>query len=249
MFERLYSIKARASLKGKHLSGAERIVKESQIEEVLEELYKRVRRKNPDSVSIKIEKIEEEPILVEKTLKIKNLSFSDYKEANEKAVEILYLETGISKDKLWDLINQVHKGASPNGENMRGAMIVNEKGERIELDSYRGIRTTTVDFTDRKNVLRKLLEKGYTERTLDALALTTKNLLYPDVIAEYCISDEPDYIVGYVSTKDFYYRFSPLKAKGNSKGGRIYFVKNSVNIHKLYNFLQKKPVLIKDVNI
>ncbi len=249
MKEKLYSIKARASFKGKHLSGAERIVKESEIETVLEEIYKKVRRKNPDSINIKVENIKEEPFLVDKTLPLKNLSFSNYMEANEKAVEILHIETGISKNILWKLIEEVHTGAAPNKENMRGAMIVNQRGERIELDRYRGIRTTTVDFLDRKKVLEKLLKNGYTERTLDALALTTKNLIYPDMIAEYCISDEADYTVGYVSTKNFYYRFSPLKEKGNTKGGRIYFVKNSIDIQKFYNFLQKKPVLIRDVNI
>ncbi len=247
--EKLYSVKARASLKGRHLSGAERIVRESEIENVLEEIYKRVRRKNPDSVNIKIERIEEEPLLIEKTLKIKDLHFSNYTEANKKAVEILKRETGIPERILWKRIEEVHTGAAPNKENMRGAMIVNEKGERVELDSYRGIRTTTVDFLDRRKALEKLLEKGYTERTLDALALTKKNLLYLYIIAEYCISDEPDYTAGYVSTKKYYYRFSPLKEFGNPKGGRIYFVKNGINLQKLYDFLQKKPVLIKDVDI
>ncbi|WP_457642499.1 6-carboxyhexanoate--CoA ligase [Persephonella sp.] len=243
----LYSIKIRASKEGKHLSGGERIVREKEIERVITQLYKKVSRKNPDEINLKVEKIKEKPVIVKKALKIKNLNFSNYKDANEKALEILEKTTCIDRKKLEDLIKSIHSGASPDGENMRGAMIVNQNGERIELDRYRGIRTTTVDFMDRKKVLKKLIEKNYTERTLDALALTTKNMMYPEMIAEYCISDEADYITGYVSTKDIYYRITPLKQKGNPKGGRIYFVKNCTDLEDFYRFLQEKPVLIEDL--
>ncbi len=245
----LFSIKIRSSKGGKHLSGAERIVNEKELDKTVEELYKRVKRKDPDSINLKIKKIKNPPTVVPFSLQIKNLTFSSYKEANEKAIEILKRVVNIKEEKLREIISLLHEGASPDRENMRGAMIVNEDGERIELDRYRGVRTTDVDFIDREEVLKKLKEKGFTDRTLDALALTTKNMLYPDIIAEYCISDEPDYLTGYVSTKEFYYRISPLKKQGNPKGGRVYFVKNNTDIEKLYRFLQEEVVLIKDIKI
>ncbi len=245
----LFSVKIRASKKGAHLSGAERIVEEKNLNNVIDQLYKRVKRKKPDAVNLKIKKLTEKPFVVPFTLKIKELRFSSYKEANTKAVQMLHNITGINIHKIKELINLIHTGASPDRNNMRGAMIVNQKGERIELDPYRGIRTTTVDFVDREKTLKYLLEKGFTERTLDALALTTKNMLHPDIIAEYCISDETDYTTGYISDKNTYYRFLPLKEKGNPKGGRIYFVKNSTNLEQLYKFLQEKPVLIKNVKV
>ncbi|WP_457625099.1 6-carboxyhexanoate--CoA ligase [Persephonella sp.] len=244
---KLYSIKARASLDGKHISGVERIVPEKQIFQTVKWIEKKLNNRQFDSLSIKINLIKEKIFLTEKSLPVVEIKCENHTDANMKAVDILHRETGIPEKKLKELIALVHKGASPDRQNMRGAMIVNLSGERIEKDRFRGVRTTDVDFLDREKATQKLTEKGFTERTVDALALTTKNMLYPDIIAEYCISDEPDYLTGYVSTKQKYYRLTPLKEKGNTKGGRIYFVKDSVNIDDLYRFLEKKPVLIKDV--
>lgn len=248
MDKQYYSVKMRASKDDKHLSGAERIVQKEEIEKTINQLYKRGFFKNPDDISIKVEKIKSEIIHIPKTLKIKDLNFENYKTANEKAVELISKETGIDREIVEYYVSLIHTGASPNKENMRGAMIVDTEGKRIELDKNRGVRTVFVDYEDRENILKQLFNKDYTERTADALALTTKNLNHPQMIAEYCISDEQDYTTGYVSVKDTYYRFSPLKEKGNTKGGRIYFVKKEINLIDFYNYLQKTPVLIKEVD-
>ncbi|SNZ09884.1 6-carboxyhexanoate-CoA ligase [Persephonella hydrogeniphila] len=244
---KLYSIKARASLNGKHISGAERIVPEERVFETIRWIEKKVEKKNFDSLNIKVELIKEKPILIEKSLPIVDIKFKNHEDANLKAVKILHRITGIPTERIKELIALIHTGASPEKKNMRGAMIVNLTGKRVEKDRFRGVRTTDVDFLDREKVIKKLLEKGFTERTADALALTTKNMHHPDIIAEYCISDEPDYLTGYISTKEKYYRFTPLKEFGNKNGGRIYFIKNSTDIDELYRFLEEKPVLIKDV--
>lgn len=245
MENKLFSIKVRASKDGKHVSGSERIVPYRKIDETILHLCKRGEKKEPDQIVFKIQEIKEEITFIEKPLKIVELRFNSFQEANKKAVEILEKETGIPRKRIIELIELVHKGASPDGENMRGAMIVNQTGKRIELDSYRGIRTSYVDFLDRERAVEEAKKAGFTERTVDALALTTKNMFYKDMIAEYCISDEPDYTTGYVSTKDTYFRFIPLKERNNNKGGRIYFVKNKTDIQDFYRFLQKKPVIIK----
>ena len=244
---KLFSIKLRASLNGKHVSGAERIVPEEKIEQTLSDLYSRVALKKYDDINIKIQPIKEKPLIVEKTLPVEELQFKNHIEANQKAIRILNEITGLPENILKQLITLIHSGAAPDGSNMRGAMIINLDGKRIERDSFRGVRTTDVDFMDREKAVQKLIQKGYTERTVDALALTTKNMLYPDIVAEYCISDEPDYLTGYVATKEKYYRLTPLKEKGNTKGGRIYFVKTDTEIDRLYRFLEQTPVLIKDV--
>ncbi len=248
MDKKYFSIKMRASKDDIHLSGAERIVEEREVEEVINQMYKRGSLKNPDNLLIKVEKINTEIIYIPKTLKIQDVEFKNYKTANKKAVELISKSTRIDKEVVEHYINLVHTGASPNRQNMRGAMIVDTKGNRIEIDKDRGVRTVFVDYEDRKGALKKLFNKNYTERTADALALTTKNLNYPDMIAEYCISDEPDYITGYVSLENTYYRFVPLKEKGNPKGGRIYFVKSGINLKGFYEYLQKIPVLIKEVD-
>ena len=246
---KLFSVKLRASKDGKHISGAERITPHEEINTVINQLYHRLSHKEFDSINIKIDILKEKPLLVEKTLPIVNLTFKDHKKANKTAVQIIQKQTGLSEEKIKQLIDLIHSGASPDGENMRGAMIVDQEGGRLEKDQFRGVRTTHVDYLERDKIIQKLIKKGFTERTADAIALTTKNMLHKDIIAEYCISDEPDYLTGYISTKEAYYRLTPLKEKGNKKGGRIYFIKNGADIDEIYRFLEKKPVLIKDVNV
>ncbi len=243
----LFSIKARSSREDIHISGVERIVSSKELEETILNILKKVNRENADFISIKIEKLDRKPIVLKKSLCIKELKFNNFKEANSFAIDYLSEITGIKKERLSYLINLIHSGASPNGENMRGAMIINQGGERLELDRYRGVRTTTVDFINRGDILKRLLDLGFTERTLDALALSTKNLYNENILAEYCISDDKDYIAGYIATKDEYIRIFPLKEKGNRKGGRIYFVKNDTDINELYNYLENYPILIEDV--
>jgi 6-carboxyhexanoate-CoA ligase len=77
--------------------------------------------------------------------------------------------------------------------------------------------------------------------------LSTKNLNHPNIIAEYCISDQPDYTTGYVAVNNTYYRINPLKEYSNPKGGRIYFVKDDADIEELYKYLQEESFLIKEV--
>lgn len=246
---KLFSIKARSSRENIHISGGERLVFENEIEKVVNELLKKVNRNSPDFISIKIEEVKEEPIVLDKTLKIKEYKFKNFQEANEFAINLLHKKTSIPLNKLKELIDTIHSGASPDGTNMRGAMIVDTEGNRIELDKYRGIRTTSMDFINREKILSYAKSLGLTERTIDALAIATKNLNYPDFLAEYCISDEPDYITGYIALNNTYYRLTPLKNYGNTKGGRIYFVKKGIDIQNLYNYLEKTPVLIKELGI
>ena len=238
-----YSIKMRASLDDKHISGGERITTEENIQKVVSQLLKRP--KNFDLINIKIEKINDIKF-IEKSLDVKTINVKNHKEGNEIALKLLE-EAKIDREIAKKYIDLVHTGANPDKENMRGAMIITKSGKRVEKDSYRGVRTTNVDFLNREKVKKLLLEKNYTERTLDALALATKNLNHPNIIAEYCISDQPDYITGYVAIKNTYYRITPLKEHSNPKGGRIYFVKDDADIEELYKYLQEESFLIKGV--
>lgn len=238
-----YSIKMRATLEGKHISGAERITTKENVSSVINLLSSRP--KIYDFMNIKVEKINHLDF-IERALNIKTIKAYDYKEANRIAIDILE-KVGISKKISEKSIELIHSGASPDKGNMRGAMIVNLNGERLEKDRYRGVRTVNVDFEDRERITQILKEKGYTERTVDALAIATKNLNYPEIVAEYCISDQEDYTTGYVAIKGVYYRIFSLKEYGNKKGGRIYFVKNGTDIDLLYDYLGSKSFLIKDI--
>jgi 6-carboxyhexanoate--CoA ligase len=247
--DNLFSIKIRSSKEGKHISGSERIVRKEKINETVLKLLERQKDKDYDFSNIKVEKIKEIPIFVEKALRIKTIKFDSYIKAKDFAVKTL--SKILNKDESWikNFIDKLYEGAAPDKSNMRGAMLLNLKGERVEKDSFKGIRTVLVDYTDREKIEEKLLKKGYTKRTADALALTTKNMLHEDIIAEFCISDDPDYTTGYISTKEYYMRLTPLKPYGLEKGGRIYFLKENADIEDIYKFLTEKPVLIGDVDI
>jgi len=230
----------RAQKEGKHVSGAERIVNKEEIEKVIKEFVKRP--SDFDFMNIKIEEIKKFK-KISFNLEINSFIFSDVKSAREFAVKKLS-EQGISEEIAGKAIDILSKGANPKGGNMRGAVLIDiETGERLEPDKERGIRTVHFDWENREAVTELLLTKGYTLRTVDALALTTKNL-YCGVVAELCWSDDPDYVTGYVSGKEIgYVRITPLKEMGNPFGGRVYFIKRK-NLKKVLNCLEKEVVLI-----
>lgn len=240
----IYSIKMRASKKGSHVSGAERIVPRSAIKQVVQELLDRPAEF--DFINIKIQKVENLK-QIEKALNIQTYRFKDYIQANKFAAEIIASQTGIDPQVLDGYIHKVHTGASEDGNVMRGAMLVDISGARRETDRNRGIRTSCVDFDDREAITLKLLTAGFTTRTVDALAIATKNLSSQYILAEYCVSDDPDYLFGYVAIKDRYIRIYPMKEKGNPKGGRIYFIKSDTDINTLYHYLEEECVVIKEL--
>ncbi len=238
---RLLSIRMRAELQGKHVSGAERIVREGELEEVINELIKRP--KVYDFINIIIEEVKDYEV-VECNLPISSFTFRTVKEAREFAIKKL-LENGIREEIAQKAVSLLSKGANPKGGNMRGAILMDiETGERLEPDQERGIRTVRFDWEDRKEITNKLLKRGYSLRTVDALALACKNL-YCGVIAELCWSDDPDYVTGYIaSKKSGYIRISPLKDKGNPLGGRVYFIEKR-NLDRVVKCLEKKVLIFK----
>ncbi len=238
----MFSIRMRSSLHGKHVSGAERICKGEDIGETVRELL--TRPKEYDHISLKIERVEVKEI--EKALPIKTYTFERVEEAREFAIDMLERE-GIKASILKKLFRELDTGASPEGGNMRGAMIVDmESGNRLEPDKRRGIRTVRIDWAFRKFITDKLLEKGYTPRTVDALAIATKNI-HCGVVAEVCWSDDPDYTIGYIASKSLgYIRISPFKRKGSPYGGRIYFVKRGEK-DRVITCLEKEAFLIKSL--
>ncbi|EHP89651.1 6-carboxyhexanoate--CoA ligase [Methanotorris formicicus] len=233
----MYGIKMRASKNGKHISGAERIVDKEEIENVARELIRRAlmhENGTPDFINLKIEEIKEE-IKYINHLPIKTIECKNKEEAREKAREILKNE-GIPNELIDYAFKIIDKGG------MRGAAILNLRGERLEPDKERGIRVKNIDTTKelKENILK---EKLGTERTVDAIAIASK-VIHLGIIAELCTSDNKSYTTGYVATKKGYFRITNLKEKGEN-GGRVFFVKDDVNIDDLINKLENKPFIIK----
>lgn len=233
----------RASLKGRHVSGAERIIPEEHIPQTLLELLRRPREH--DFLKITLERLESVEEL-EFDLTVSSHKLSSVQEGRKLALAKL-VESGVPEHVARRGVELLSKGASPKGGNMRGAVLLDvETGERLEPDPERGVRTVRVDWKDRSAVREELIKKGFTERTLDALAIAFKNL-HCGVLAELCWSDDPDYVTGYVASRKLgYIRITPLKERGDPLGGRVYFIKRE-GVGEIIRCLEGRPVLIRSL--
>ncbi len=235
------SVRMRASLKGKHVSGAERIVKDKELEETLSQLVKRP--SDYDQMVITIEKVRKLR-RVEESLKLSSFNFNSVSEARQFALRKLK-ESGVPESVALKGLNLISRGANPRGGIMRGAVLMDiETGNRLEKDSERGVRTVRIDWENRREILEILRKRGLTERTADALALATKNIIC-GVVAELCWSDDPQYLTGYVASRTLgYVRITPLKEKGDPLGGRIYFVRRE-KLLEIVKCLEEEAILLK----
>ncbi len=233
----------RSSLGGKHVSGQERIVRPEEVEEVILELHRRPKG-DWDFQSIKIERLKETPIVLEKSLPVRSYKFPRVGLARSRAAALLEDVCGINAELVRHLFEKLSRGVK-DGENLRGALLVDPWSGEILAEN---IRTILFDWLDRKKITERLLKRGFTTRTVDALALATKNV-FCGVEAEICISDDPDYTTGYIASQRLgYLRMTPLKEKGNPLGGRVYFVKKE-KLEKVIQCLRSKPVLIAGVSL
>lgn len=132
---------------------------------------------------------------------------------------------------------------------MRGAaLILKESGVRIEPDRERGVRVSRlgIEKNTGKNLSKKLSKvKINVVAVKEALMLASKVASCPDVIAEICISDDPDYTTGYIASKEFgYLRMPNIKNRGGMHGGRVFFVKENANIESVIDYLEKIPAIL-----
>ena len=81
----------------------------------------------------------------------------------------------------------------------------------------------------------------------EAIVLATKVANAPGIVAELCISDDPDYVTGYVGSLELgYVRIMKLKEMGDPNGGRIFlFDSSKASAEECIDFLQKKKVLVR----
>ncbi len=247
----LYSVRMRASRRGKHVSGAEKIVASENINLSLSELAVRALNKAnpPDEIVLKIEDIGTRPIRMLKALDVITIKAADAVSGRMYASKVLS-RAGVSDSAVKSAIDNLSNGPSASGGNMRGAMIMNAKtGERMEQDRERGIRATRFDWAGQagKEIDGLLSGIGLVHfRTREALALATKVAYGPGVVAELCWSDDPEYAAGYVSSvKTGYVRFSNLKQLGNETGGRAIFINPEMtDIRPLIRYLEDSLILI-----
>lgn len=160
----------------------------------------------------------------------------------------LLLELGIPKSCIEKSISLLEKGPA-NGENMRGAIIMDLNGNRLEPDIIRGIRASHIGITEEvsKELHTALSEMGlsaYFTYVSEALVLATKVASVKGTLGELCWSDDPSYTAGYVASgKMGYIRIPHLKTKGDPCGGRVFFVEN-IDPGNYINEMESAPVLV-----
>lgn len=228
-----------------HISGAEGLYESSEILRVLKEYALRAlshTRGKPDKVVITIENIKQKPRVIA-SLPVTTIECSSPKEA-KRIVSQMLTDSGISKKA----INRAF-ALLIRKKTMRGAAIIAaEKGNRLEPDRLRGIRASRlgIDKAALRMMSSRLSALGInTDTVKEAIILASKVASCPHIVAELCISDDPDYTTGYVASKRFgYVRIPRIKHMGSRIGGRAFFVKEGVSVKPIIDYLEKTPVII-----
>ena len=241
-----YSLKMRASQqigegdqkREQHISGAERIVSREAVEAVCSAMARRAlthSKGDPDFINIKIEKVCEKDIQILKALPVTRVDVDSWQQGLDKAFELIDQAAELKdfRKKLPELLRETFP--------MRGAMLYDiATGERLEPDHNRGVRATYMD------ALRSSDVDSQKNHFNEAIVLATKVANAPGMVAELCISDDPEYVTGYVASKELgYVRIMKMKEVGGENGGRIFlFDSRKATAEECIEYLQKKKVLV-----
>ena len=240
-----YSLKMRASQQvgegdqkhEQHISGAERIVSHDAVEAVCSAMAHRAMthsKGDPDFINIKIEKVKESDIQILKALPVTRIDVDTWQQGLDKAFELVGEAAAGIREKLPELLQATFP--------MRGAMLYDiATGTRLEPDQQRGVRATYMDALHSSTV------DSCKNHFNEAIVLATKVANAPGMAAELCISDDPNYITGYVASKELgYVRIMKMKEMGDENGGRIFlFDSRKAKAEDCIEFLQKKKVLVE----
>lgn len=245
----LWSVRMRASNKGRgqpevHISGAEGLYKTAEINKAVKNYLLRATnhpRGKPDKVVITAEKLRQKPVMIP-LLPVSTVR-SDSQEEAQRVIYKLLSGSDISKKAIQNGLKVVRRKAA-----MRGAsLMLSESGIRVEPDRKRGVRVSMLgmDKDSEKAISKKLSNTRINTTTVkEALTLASKVASCRGVVAELCISDDPDYTTGYVASKRFgYVRIPHIKQKGSLSGGRVFFIKEVVDVKKIVEYLKNRPVI------
>jgi len=252
----LFSLRMHASRKKAHLSGAERLLPEEQVAAAAAELVERALGHvagRAEQVRLSLDLVDPGTVRYLPLPDFQPFSVADA-DAGRRAAALLLQRCGVSAQAAGTALASLAAGAAPGGGNMRGAMLVNARsGARLEADPARGVRASRMDLTPAAGgrlaeLLRPLgLDNPHVR---EALVLAGKVASAPGVLAELCWSDDPDYVAGYVCSKNFgYQRLSALKEVGDGRGGRAFFLAPGTALEDLITYLETAPILFDRVGI
>jgi len=228
-----------------HISGAEGLYEFPEIPEITREYSLRAvdhPRGRPDKILITIERVMEKtgtaPLLPYRTVQCGS------PDAARKVMQELLLSAGISRKAVRCGLRVVTCGAAMHG----AALVQSESAARMEPDRQRGVRVSRLGIprAAERRLSRRLARQGINTTTVkEALILASKVASCRHVLAELCVSDDPDYTTGYVASNRFgYIRIPCIKHKGSSSGGRVFFIKEEADVTRIVEYLERAPVIV-----
>lgn len=239
----LYSLKMRAEKsvgKREHVSGAEKILPEEELPEHLAALLSRAlhhAKGKADFVNFKVEAIAPEAVEHLPALPVSTVEVETPAEGRRVIIDAL--------EKLGLKNGEAILAKFSETYGMRGAMLLDaDTLERLEPDAERGLRATYMDVaraagspSDCKN------------HFAEAVVLATKVVHAPHIVTEICVSDDPDYVTGYVAAPSLgYRRITKLKEAGSPDGGRIFLYRGPRDgVAETIRYLEKQCVLVSGV--
>jgi len=242
-----YSIRMRAAKEGAHISGAEGIYDKGDVLEVVQRYTNRAlthEKGRPEEIRLTVEELRERPKRIP-SLPLCTLNTRDPDMVRKIAKRIL-LSVGITERAIDEAFNAITIGVA-----MRGAMLMNIEGVRLEPDLLRGVRVTRMGITKTasRTLSRRLGRLGLNNTTVkEALILASKVHRHPMVLGELCISDDPNYTTGYIATRRYgYIRLPHIKRRGSPYGGRAFFITGG-EVSALIRYLQTTPVLVNRIS-
>ncbi|WP_298032913.1 6-carboxyhexanoate--CoA ligase [uncultured Desulfovibrio sp.] len=240
----LFSVKMRASRKARdgeeHISGAERIVRAGDVPGLAHALVSRAQshgKGRPDFINIKVEAVPESACLRLPALPVRALDCADPVEGLRLAANLL-AQAGVADP-------QAVLALLGGTGGLRGAMLLDADSlERLEPDKKRGVRATCMDGAD-----AAVADAGGKNHYQEAMVLASKVAYAPNILAEICISDDPDYVTGYVASRELgYVRIARMKAPGSPKGGRIFLYRGPrAELAATLDFIERRPVLVENI--
>ena len=245
----IYSLKMRASKHTgsiqEHVSGAEKILPQQELPQQMEALLSRAlhhAKGKADFINLKIEAISSESLKYIEALPVSTHEAATPAEGRQFMCQIM-AELGLTPDKCQKILELFQATYG-----MRGAMLLDvDTLERLEPDQQRGIRATYMDSIAPKGETKAICDgKNHFQ---EALVLASKVLSAPNIIGELCMSDDPDYITGYIATREKgYIRITQLKEMGCPDGGRIFLYRGPKSqVEDCIRYLQEQRVLVKNV--
>ena len=219
-----------------HISGAERIAWDSSLPDLAHDLCQRAlvhSRGLPDAVYITAKALNPEKVLHYPALAVHSYEEKDVASGLARALTLLASQGIDDSRRILALLEEARE--------KRGALLVDARSlERLERDPRRGVRASCMDL---EGGICKIAQKVH---FVEALILASKVAHAPGICAELCLSDDPDYVTGYVASKSLgYCRITPLKPLGSPFGGRIFFYEgDKSDLDDCVHFLEEQPVLI-----